>query len=204
MPSVPAAARHWLLEATFILIAVGLAFAVDEYRENRANRELAARALAGIQAELEHNLAVLEPLYPIHQTWMAALNKADTSAANQSGLDLFFATRPPLPADAQSAFAVFRHSAWDAALSSGALRLIDYDVTAVLSDIYTSQELAASSLNRLTTFFSSVAAFEPASRVASVRLMWLTMADIESVEGALLGLYRKHLPAIRAAAAAAR
>jgi hypothetical protein len=44
------------------------------------------------------------------------------------------------------------------------------------------------------------ATFEPASRVASVRLLWLTMADIQSSETVLVALYRQHLPAIRAAA----
>jgi hypothetical protein len=47
--------------------------------------------------------------------------------------------------------------------------------------------------------FSSVATFEPASRAAAVRLLWLTMADIQSSEDALVDLYQQHLPTIRAA-----
>ena len=48
--------------------------------------------------------------------------------------------------------------------------------------------------------FSGRATFDPASRVASVRLLWLTTLDIESAEAILLERYGKHLPMIRAAA----
>lgn len=201
VPKVGKTPVHWLLEGLFIVLSVGLAFAVGQYRESRANHELAARVLKSLQAEVEHNLAILEPLHPIHRQWTDALAKADTSKSNQTGLDVFFGTRPALPADAKSPFAFLRRSAWDAALSGGALRLIDYDVATALSDIYTTQEIASGNMHRLTTgALSSTATFEPASRTASVRLLWMTMADIESSEVVLLDLYRRHLPAIRVAA----
>ena len=201
VPKVGKTPVHWLLEGLFIVLSVGLAFGVGQYRESRADHELAARVLKSLQAELEHNLAILEPLQPIHRKWSDVLAKADTSRSSQTGLDVFFVTRPALPADAKSPFPFLRRSAWAAALSGGALRLIDYDVAAALSDIYTTQEIVSDNLHRLTTgALSSTATFEPASRTASVRLLWLTMADIESSEVVLLDLYRQHLPAIRAAA----
>jgi hypothetical protein len=87
-------------------------------------------------------------------------------------------------------------------VSGGALRLIDYDVAADLSEIYRVQEIAADNVDRLAKGpLSSVATFDPASRVPSVRLLWMTLLDIESAEEILLGLYAKHLPTIRNAAA---
>jgi len=196
---------HWLLEGLFIVVSVALGFGVAQFGEYRNNRELAARALTSLQAELEHNLAILEPLVPIHGKWVDALAKADTSKSSQSGLDVYFATRPDLPADAKSPFPFLRRSAWDAALSGGALRLIDYDVAAALSEIYRLQEIATDNVNRLANgALSSTAIFEPASRVPSVRLLWLTLADIQSAEATLLDLYRQHLPTIRGAANADR
>ena len=90
-------------------------------------------------------------------------------------------------------------------MSGGALRLIDYDVAAALSEIYRVQEIATDNVDRLAKgALSTTATFDPASRVASVRLLWLTTLDIESAETILLDLYRKHLPTIRAAAADGR
>jgi hypothetical protein len=201
MPKPGKTSAHWLLEGLFIVISVALGFGVAQYRESRANHELAGRVLKSLQAELEHNLATLEPFVPRHLTWMEALAKADVSKSTQSGLDVFFATRPEAPAGAKANFAFLRRSAWDAALSGGTLRLIDYDVAAALSDIYMTQQLVTSNVERLVNGpFSSTATFEPASRAASVRMLWLTMADIQSSEVILVELYQKHLPAIRAAA----
>jgi hypothetical protein len=201
MPKIGKTAAHWLLEGVFIVVSVGLGFGVAQYRETRANHELAGRVLKSLQAEVEHNLATVAPFVPIHRSWTDALEKADVSKATQSGLDVYFETRPTLPAGAQSSFAFLRRSAWDAAVSGGALRFIDFDLTAALSDIYVTQEIVTGNVGRLVNGpFSSAATFDPASRTASVRMLWLTMADIQSSEEILIGLYQRHLPAIRTAA----
>ena len=192
---------HWLLEGLFIVVSVLLAFAVGEFREAGANRELTARVLTGIKAEMEHNLATLEPFVPMHTRWLEALQKTDSSTGRQAGLDVWFATRPPLPLDGKSPFPFLRRSAWDAAVSGGTLRLIDYDVAAALADVYRAQELATANVERLAAgALSSTTTYDPASRAASVRLLSLTLADIESAEALLLDLYRQHLPTIRNAA----
>ena len=196
---------QWLLEGLFIVVSVALGFGVAQYGEHRSNRELAARVLTNLQRELEHNLALLEPMVPVHRQWVEALDKADTSDASQSGLDLYFATRPALPKGAPSPFPFLRRSAWDAAVSGGALRLIDYDVATALSEIYRVQEISTDNVERLAKGpLSATDTFDPARRVASVRLLWMTTLDIESAEVLLLELYRQHLPTIRAAAGRAR
>ena len=199
MPKPGKTAAHWLLEGLFIVISVSLGFGVAQYRESRANRELAARVLNSLHAEVEHNLTTLEPFVPRHLTWMQALQKAaDVATGTQNGFDVFMATRP---AGADLNFPFLRRSAWDAAVSGGTLRLIDYDVAAALSDIYVTQAVVTANIDRLANgAFSSTATFEPASRGASVRLLWLTMADIQFSEAMLRDLYQRHLPAIRAAA----
>jgi hypothetical protein len=194
---------HWMLEGVLIVVSVLLAFAVDEYREARANREFAARVLAGIHAEMEHNLATLEPYVPMHTEWVEALQKVDTSNGTGAGLDVWFATRPPIPLDRKTPFPSLRRSAWDAAVSGDALRLIDYDVAAVLADVYRAQEQASANVQRLAAgALSSTATYDVSTRAASVRLLWLTLADIQSAEALLVDLYRKHLPTVRAATGA--
>jgi hypothetical protein len=75
LPKLGPASARWLFEGVLIVASVLLAFAVDEYRETRANRELAVRVLNGLQTEIEHNLSTLERHLKLHRRWMGALNK---------------------------------------------------------------------------------------------------------------------------------
>ena len=205
-PAVPGARwtiPHWLIEGLFIVVSVALGFGVAQYGEHRSNQELKSTAIDAMRAEIEHNLALLEPMVPIHDTWVKALDKTRQSTSGEAGIDVFFDTRPILPSGSPSPFPFLRRSAWDAALSSGALRLFDYTVTEALSEIYRVQEIATDNVERLANGpIASVDVFDPGRRDVSVRLLWLTLADIQSAEAILMDLYRKHLPAIRAAAGA--
>jgi hypothetical protein len=218
VPKIGKTAVHWLIEGFFIVISVGLGFAMAQYRESRDNRELGARVLQSLRAEVERNRTILQPYVPMHAKWLDALAKADTAAASdegrcdradntpwnpperaacRTGVDVFFATRPSLPANAISPFPFLQRSAWDAALSGGALRFIQHDTVTALSEVYKTQEIVADNMGRLTNGpLSSVATFDAASRAASVRLLWMTMADILSAEQVLLRRYQEHLPTI--------
>jgi hypothetical protein len=137
----------------------------------------------------------------MHDQWVTAMAAPALGEAGQSGIDVFFATRPPLPANARSPFPVLRRSAWDAALATGALRLIEFETGAALSDIYRVQEILTENVNRLAEgALAQVAVYEPSSRVASVRLLWLTLADIAAAETELLKLYQQHLQLLEGAA----
>ena len=95
---------------------------------------------------------------------------------------------------------IIRRRAWDAALSTGALRLIDYDVVAALSDIYQMQELHNGNVGRQTIPLHAAIAFDPASRVAVFRQARAGLNEMAYSEKLLIDLYRQHLPAIRVAA----
>jgi hypothetical protein len=182
-------------EAFLILTSAILGYAAAQFGARRQDVELAREALRGLQEEAEYNLAVLEPFVPMHDQWVSAMEAPALGEAGQSGIDVFFATRPPLPAAAQSPFPVLRRSAWDAALAAGALRLIAFDTGAALSDIYRAQEILTDNVNRLAEgALSQVAVYDPSSRAASVRLLWLTLADIAAAETELLKLYQEHVP----------
>jgi hypothetical protein len=95
-----------------------------------------------------------------------------------------------------------RRAAWNTALSTGALRLLDYDVAAALSEIYGYQELMTENHNRFaTSALYQAAAFDPRSRESSVRLMWGVLGEIAGNEEEILRLYRQHLPLLRRASA---
>jgi hypothetical protein len=200
IPKVGKTTIHWVLEALMILVSVGLAFGVAEFRESRANHELAGRVLRSLQAEVEHNLAALEPWTSFNATFRQQLARADTSNSSQSAIQVYLAARPPLPPGATVDAPSVRRGAWDAALSTGALRLVDYDVVAALSDIYQMQDGYGIIVGRLVTAMHGASDFDPASRVAVVRQASAELSELAYSEKLLIDLYRQHLPAIRAAA----
>ena len=200
IPKVGKTTIHWVLEALMILVSVGLAFGVAEYRESRANRELATRVLKSLQTEVEQNLAALEPWSDFNRRFSDALAKADTSNSRQSAVEVYVAARPALPAGAKLDTPVVHRGAWDAALSTGALRLIDYDVVAALSAIYQTQQLFGAESDRFAAEMHAITAFDPATRVVAIRQASAEFSEVAYAEILLIDLYRKHLPAIRAAA----
>jgi hypothetical protein len=194
-------ALHWLLEGLLIVVSVLLAFGLNGLRENQAERELTSRVLNGILAEIEYNLQVLEPYVPMHSQWMETLQKQEVLSGDQAALDVWFATRPAFPNGVATPFPSLRRSAWDAAVSGDALRLLDYDVTAALTDVYGSQELVTANIDRLAGGALSLPeVYDPAARDPSVRLLWLSLADIQFAESLLLSSYGKHLPTITSTA----
>jgi hypothetical protein len=188
-------AARWLFEGVFIVISVLLGFGVAQYGENRANKELAQRALTSLQAELEFNLAAVEPYVAFHRAYVDALEKVNT-ANGESGFQIYLKVRPPLPHSSETDVPLPRRAAWDAAVSSGALRLIDYDLIARLSEIYTMQEHLGAAIGRIPV--SSPAFFDPASGDASVRLSQAALNEVAWAEQSLVALYRKQLPELRA------
>jgi hypothetical protein len=190
----------WLREGLFIVVSIGLAFAVDEYRERRANRDLASRALASIASELEHNLAQIEPFVDVHRRWADALAGANTSKGGQSAIDIYIAVRPRLPEGARANFPTqVRRVAWDASLSTGALRFIDYDLVAAVSEIYAMQDYYGDTARQLGSAVYAGPAMDPATSAIAVRQLTVTMREVVFAEELLIDLYRRQLPVVRAA-----
>lgn len=209
MASEPPPARRrslprWLPEVALVLVSVAAGFGAAEYGQYRDDRVLAARILHSLSGELSENRALLEPAVPFHETWLDSL-RVTSPTSDQSALDVWFATRPPLPAQSPTPFVTLRRSAWDAALASGSLGLLDYDVATALSEIYRAQDLVTDNVNRLASGpLSQPTTFDPKGSQASTRLLWLTLADIQAAEAMLLEQYRRHLPRLEAVVAGER
>lgn len=174
-----------------------LGFGINEFGEYRKERGLAAQMLASIQTEVAYNRAMLEPFIPMHRAWEEALRKQDPAAATGSAIDIFFAARPPLSPEMRTNIPLLRRAAWDTALSTGALRLIDYNLAAGLSEIYGMQDYAAGNFAKL---FSDRVFFDPSGGAATIRLAQVTLQEMTWAEEMIFALYDKHLPAIRAGA----
>ena len=202
-----------LIEGAFIVVSVLLGFAVGAYGEDRADRQLAQRALTSLRAELEYNLALVEPYIAFHHAHIEKLQPYVTSQgratglagesagipADASGFEVFLKVRPPLPSKAEVDTPLVRRAAWDAAMSSGALRLIDYDLVASLSEIYEMQNHLAAAARR--TPMTSSAFFDPQGRVASLRQAQTALSEVVWTEQSLVRLYRRQLPTLQSATA---
>lgn len=187
---------QWALEGTFIVLSVALGFAVSQSGESRTERQLALRILESIRAEVEFNKRALAPYVPFHREWRDRLTAADSKTVRTSGADFFFACRPVLPSDMRTNVPMLRHAAWDTATSTGALRLIDYDLAAGLSEIYSLQQYAASTFSAL---FGQSAFYDSGSAVSTARLAQTVMLEMTWTEELLIGLYEKQQPALQAA-----
>jgi hypothetical protein len=202
--NVPAQRRRvpdWLREGLLIVVSIGLAFAAEDFRERRANSELVSRVLRSVDAELKHNLAQIEPFLDVHRRWADALEQADTSRDGRTALDIYMALRPRLPEGARAHFPTqVRRAAWDAAVSTGAMRFIDYDLVAAVSELYAMQEYYGETVSRLGAAVTAGPAFDPAARAQSVRQLSVDMREVVFAEELLVDLYRRPLPALRTAA----
>jgi hypothetical protein len=197
LPKTGKTSVAWLFEGLLIVISIALGFWVAQAKEARDNREFAARVLKSLQAEVEHNVALVEPYVAYHSKWAAELARESGESGTASGIEVLRVTRPPLPANTDF-FPITRRAAWDAALSTGALRLIDYDVASGLSELYRIQEILDAKIMRLDG--PDVSFYDQDSRQAAVKLARWSMEGISQAEAALVAGSRTHLPAIRAAA----
>lgn len=204
LPTFGKSALPWLLEGLLIVFSVVLGFWVSQLQGARAERDTAARVLVSVHEEIERNAALLAPYVGMHGAWTDALKKEAAESGTQSAFDVFMRVRPPLPANG-TPFPVLRRSAWDAALAGGTIRLLDHEIAAALSGVYRWQQVVEDNVQRLARGpFVAASTFDPASRTPSLRMLWLTMADIQTSEEFLAAEYRRHAPALRAAIDRAR
>jgi len=159
----------WLAEGVLIVISVVLGFYVSQCGDNRADSRLKARALASLRAELEHNLAAVQPYVSFHEALANALEKTDAAAKHESGFEAYLRVRQ-LPEGFATDVPIVRRAAWDAAVSSGALRT------------------------------STPAFFDPAMGNPSVHLAHPAVQEMTFAEQSLVALYRKQLDALSASA----
>jgi len=202
----------WLTEGIFIMVSVLLGFAVTQYGADRADRALASKALEdaifklklneigdAVQSEFGFHVVRVTAIQPGKlRAHLEQLRKTDAVAGEVSGYQLFLKLRPALPKDALADVPLIRRAAWDAASSSGALRLIDYDLIAHLSAIYQMQDHLGDAIARVP--IASKEFFDPRDRLATIRQTEAALGEMMWAEQSLVELYKKELPAIRAAA----
>lgn len=177
-----------LLESALIVLSVLIGFALSEWRAGQADRERAAAALENFRREINVNLAELERVHPTHVRFVERLAGAIESGTGEweTGFDAFVALMPEGAFDTRT----LREAAWETAVSTGALRLLDYEVATLLSDTYLVQAKLALTLQLMADRFSDESNFDPQRRNAMVRVHHRVMDDLASQEKYLIDAYR--------------
>lgn len=185
-----------LFESALIVASVALGFVVAEWRERVADRALASRVLRNVEAEVRANIEQLRGQIQQHKAMLDALDAAAAAPASDTGWDAI--TRAlkgsigALP---------LRQAAWEAAATSGALRVIDYEIAAVLSEIYILQgEGYGRTTQRVGEALFVPETFRRGLAEEIVRLFRWIFNELYGIETYLLETYEKHLPALQRAA----
>ncbi|MEP6618604.1 MAG: hypothetical protein ABJE47_04800 [bacterium] len=171
------------LESVMIVLSVLLALAASRWAEGRKQQQLTAQALSSFEQEMQANQQKLLAVYPYHQALTAAARRLDslgttrTYAEWQRAVPIWSGFRPP----------DLTTTAWQTALTTGALANLPYRQVGVLSDTYSLQ-------NKLDAFNGSYIPlfdFSDAAMPATIRRMSAYMQTVVSFESVLLQDYAK-------------
>jgi len=196
-PSSDRPLGRWTAEVVLILVSVIIGFMAAQYGQTRQDRALRDDVLRGLLEEARTNIAMLDTLEDMHDAWQRALERIDPAKLKPTAAATMYEVRP----NGGSIGVPLKRAAWSTAISSGALKLIDYDVVAALSEIYDYQDVMTENHNRfIANVVYSPGAFDPAARPTSVAQIRGILREIAGNEGWLLSLYRKHLPALEKSA----
>jgi type II secretory pathway pseudopilin PulG len=145
------------VESAMIVLSVLLALAASRWVDSRKQQQLATQALASFDHEIRANQQRVLAVYPYHQALAAAARRLDSLGTIRSYADWkrqfpgWSGFRPP---DVTT-------TAWQTALTTGALANLPYRQVGALSDAYTLQTMPAT-VRRMNAYMQTVISFETA------------------------------------------
>ena len=134
------------LEALFVVFAILLALAADEWREERQRREIAERALEAIEAEMVENRDELLTARDSNLVLLTRLQEAVSDDEAAEGISL------------QYEYATLSGAAWETAQVTQAVHYADFELVQRLARVYDMQGLFVESQRSVVDQMSGVAA----------------------------------------------
>jgi hypothetical protein len=179
------------LESALIVLSVLFAFGLNEWRTQRAEQVLATNVLTGFRQEIESNLALLEVFQPQHAQFAESLGRLGLEAmAGRTGMEISMSLRP----NTETVTMPLAEAAWQTAVSTGALRLLDYHTASMLSRIYIAQRDAVGrTVERLTSTVFDARMFDAAATLQSLHTVGALLSELAAQEASLMGEYRAAL-----------
>jgi hypothetical protein len=179
------------LESVLIVVSVLLAFGLNEWRMQRADAQLTRNVIEGLYLEIRSNLALLETMQPLHERLAKSIAAMDPA---EIGNRPAFAVITEHRVDGGTLINPPAEAAWQTAVSTGALRLLDYETVSVVSRIYLGQRDAVGRTSeRIADLAFGGAMFDPASNVQAVQTFLALMRELSSQEAHLMEEYRDGL-----------
>jgi hypothetical protein len=175
------------LESLLIVVSVLLAFGLNEWRMQRADSQLARNVIDGLYREIEANRALLETMQPQHAQLAEKLAGLPPEAVGgRSAFAVVFESR----VDGGSLINPPAEAAWQTALSTGALRLLDYETVSILSRVYLGQRDAVGRTSeRIADLAFDARMFDPDVGRETTQVFMALMNELASQEAHLLNEY---------------
>lgn len=187
-PRAPRAGGRFLFESLLIVLSVLLGLALNEWRQHRADRELAATAVENCRRELAANLAELERSLPVHREVQERLREVATRAGEPPGL---FALMDQIMPESGLQLPVLKDVAWQTALATGALRHMGYDEASTLAGVYLAQTAGVqATVGRFSDHLFSHRSFAADGHAETLQLLLLFFHELVSQEEFMLRRYR--------------
>lgn len=182
---------EWILRATFesmlIIVSIVAALAVDEWRQDRQNQELATQSLGVFEREIRQNMARLDDVAPYHAGMRDVV--ARMAAEEAAGADLRSIMEGLEPT-------VLLSTAWETALATGALTYMDFEVVSALSLTYSLQRRFAEESRSHLPDISVVPGGSPAMLDDRITAARSYLEDLTRDEQQLRGVYAEALQMI--------
>jgi hypothetical protein len=174
-----------LVESGLIVFSILLAFAANQWNDARKQRMLVERSLRSVREEISGNAKRVEERLPYHRTLEAATFRADSSKRVHSYADF------KLAAPDWSGFQnpELDGTAWQTAITLGAVSGMGFDTVKALSRLYAYQ----TKVDQYTA--ESISSFDFSDQVmaGTVRRMWVYFFSTRVQEDTLVNRYREAL-----------
>ena len=181
------------VEALSVMFAVLLAFAVDQWRVDKNNAELAARARESILAEIEANRSELLDSRPQHDALLHQMEQ------NLEAIEADLSTQVSV----DFAYSLLSSAAWQTAQVTQAAHYLDYDWIIRVSRMYDLQEQFRESqsgiLDQISSFGATAAAAGDLGPV--LRALRGRIGILVGLQDGLIGAYETVLEDAEAEAA---
>ncbi len=170
-----------ILESGMIVLSVLLALAASSWADRRKQNHLAEQARSAFVLELRNNRALVARAIPYHDALSAAVLRADST----DDVRTYAQWRRAFPAWSGFAPPDLTFSAWQTAVSTGAIGDIPFGTVGMLSRAYTVQ----GRLDAFNTAFFPVLDFSDERMHGTVRRMRVYVSTVLSYERYLLTQY---------------
>lgn len=184
------------LEAVMIVFSVLLALFFDQILEERREARMIDELLGYVADEMQRNLAIADEWLPYHQGAVAktdrylASEELQQSLLTTDGIDYGRMMERGLIQDFYSS------ASWQLAQQTELTSQLDFEITQMMSEAYSSQQNVNRTLDRFSDFFFDRATHDPAELAVSLRIYRMLLSELAGQESVLQDKYRLALDRI--------